>query len=281
MNKNIQRLLVFFIGVPLIVLLVFFKTYNHLPLHIAVAITTYIAVQELYTLLKNKMAVQPLWLVTSISMLIALTSLFVYSFRISSKWLSLSFVVSVLFSLAWEIFANNKTKDFSNAITKVASTFFTIFYIPFLITFISKITILNYSSIFLVLFFLLVFGCDSAAWFFGVLFGKKSRGVISVSPNKSLVGFLGGIISSVLIAYLFSRFFPDIFCAYGLKVSIVGFFTASAAVAGDLAESVLKRSSDIKDSGTIMPGRGGMLDSIDSILFAAPVYYILILFFFI
>jgi phosphatidate cytidylyltransferase len=68
---------------------------------------------------------------------------------------------------------------------------------------------------------------------------------------------------------------------YGLKACITGFCTAIAAVAGDLAESALKRSANVKDSGTIMPGRGGLLDSIDSILFAAPIYYILIIFFFV
>jgi len=281
MNKIAKRLLVFFIGVPVILILVFFKTFNHLPLNIAVIIAALIAVQELYIIIKERIEVQPLWIVFLLTFLVTFASLLENSFKISSKWLTLIYVFSILFSLIWEIIENNKTGNFSNVITRVATTIFIIFYIPFLLTFISKLTILTYSREFLVLFFLLVFGCDSFAWLFGVLFGKTSRGVIAVSPNKSLAGFIGGILSSIAISYVFSLFFPAIFMHYSLKVCITGFCTAIAAVAGDLAESGLKRSANVKDSGTIMPGRGGLLDSIDSILFAAPVYYILILFFFV
>ena len=70
------------------------------------------------------------------------------------------------------------------------------------------------------------------------------------------------------------HFFPDVFEGHIIKAVCLGFFTASASILGDLAESVFKRSAGFKDSGRVMPGRGGMLDSIDSLLMAAPVYYI-------
>jgi phosphatidate cytidylyltransferase len=73
------------------------------------------------------------------------------------------------------------------------------------------------------------------------------------------------------------RFVPEVFIAKTIPSLwgglILGLVSAIAASLGDLAESVMKRSSDIKDSGSIVPGRGGVLDSIDSIAFAAPVYY--------
>ncbi|OJF77689.1 MAG: hypothetical protein BKP49_01550 [Treponema sp. CETP13] len=281
MNKVFQRLLVFFIGVPLIILLVFFESYNHLPLQIAVMIAILIATHELYTILKQKIHVQPLWIPMGLNFIISIINLCVWSCGITAKWLTLIFVFSILFSISWEILANNKSGNFEGVLEKIFSTIFIIFYIPFLLTFITKLTVLNYSREFLILFFLIVFSCDSFAWLFGVLFGKGTRGIITVSPKKSLVGFIGGIISSIAITFLFCKFYPTIFNSNYVAIFIIGFFTAISAILGDLAESAIKRSASVKDSGTIMPGRGGLLDSIDSILFAAPIYYILILFFFV
>jgi phosphatidate cytidylyltransferase len=68
--------------------------------------------------------------------------------------------------------------------------------------------------------------------------------------------------------------FPAVFGGRWVKAVALGVLTAGAAILGDLAESVFKRSAGVKDSGKIIPGRGGMLDSIDSMLMAAPVYYI-------
>ncbi|HZK19886.1 MAG TPA: phosphatidate cytidylyltransferase, partial [Treponemataceae bacterium] len=175
----------------------------------------------------------------------------------------------------------NISNNFDAVISKISSTILIIFYIPFLFVFVGNLSVLEYSREFLVLFLLLVFACDSFAWFFGVLFGNGTRGLISVSKNKSLIGFIGGIVSTIAIAYTYSLFFPHVFLGYHIKVSITGLCTALAAICGDLAESALKRSAAVKDSGSIMPGRGGIMDSIDSILFAAPIYYMLIMFFFV
>ena len=122
--------------------------------------------------------------------------------------------------------------------------------------------------------------CDSAAWFFGILFGNKTRGYFKASPNKSLTGFVGGIAGSIASGLLFTYIFKDIFCVEIYKIVITGFFTALAAIIGDLIESVFKRNLQVKDSGTIIPGRGGILDSIDSIIIAAPVFYIFAYFLF-
>ena len=120
--------------------------------------------------------------------------------------------------------------------------------------------------------------CDSAAWLFGVTMGKNNRGLIKVSPNKSVMGFIGGFAGSIVIGIIAHYVFP-VFDSVS-KVILLGVITAFAAILGDLAESVMKRSARIKDSGNIIPGRGGILDSIDSIVFAAPVFYIAIQFLF-
>ena len=113
-----------------------------------------------------------------------------------------------------------------------------------------------------------------------MLFGKNNRGYIKASPNKSIAGFIGGIAGSILSGLLGIYIWPEIFIGSILKIIILGIIVAIAAIAGDLAESVFKRSAGWKDSGRVIPGRGGILDSIDSILMAAPVFYIFTILFF-
>jgi phosphatidate cytidylyltransferase len=127
-------------------------------------------------------------------------------------------------------------------------------------------------------FLLIVIVNDSFAWFFGVLFGKNNRGFVKISPNKSIAGFAGGILVSTAVGGALQYFgvlqlAPSAHAP--LAGLVTGFLCALAATLGDLAESALKRSAAVKDSGTLFPGRGGVLDSLDSIAMAAPVFYLL------
>lgn len=123
----------------------------------------------------------------------------------------------------------------------------------------------------LVWFALIAFGNDSLAWLAGVTLGKR-RGIFAVSPNKSLEGLIAGIAGSIAFAlagpFLFKAYIPRDW----LLLTVLGFSCGIAVVLGDLFESAIKRSAGVKDSGSIVPGRGGILDSFDSLLFAAPVF---------
>ena len=143
-----------------------------------------------------------------------------------------------------------------------------------MLTFITRISTFEHSVLFLSLFLFLVFICDSLAWLFGVLFGKNNRGYVAASPNKSIVGFIGGYIGSIGSALLARCIWPEIFYGSFVKSIFLGILVASSGIIGDLVESVFKRSSDTKDSGNVILGRGGLLDSIDSILYAAPIFYV-------
>jgi len=165
-------------------------------------------------------------------------------------------------------------KTFENSVSKIAYSGLTIFYTGFLLTFISRMTLLPDSKFVISLFLLFVFMCDSFAWFFGILFGKSTRGYVAASPNKSIVGFVGGLVCSIGCGLLFKFIFPDVFTLSYRNLAILGFITSLSAIIGDLVESVFKRSCEVKDSGTLIPGRGGILDSIDSIVIAAPIFYI-------
>ena len=114
---------------------------------------------------------------------------------------------------------------------------------------------------------------DVFAYLVGVTFGKH-RLCERISPKKSWEGFFGGLIGAVGAALLFGYLFGGNLCIWGG----LGLIVALTGVAGDLVESLIKRSVDVKDSGALMPGHGGVLDRFDALILSVPfaVVYLLI-----
>ncbi len=124
--------------------------------------------------------------------------------------------------------------------------------------------------VFLVLF--AVMACDSLAYFVGSSFGKHKL-YPAVSPKKSIEGALGGLVGACLGVWLAAALFLP---AFGLgHVVLVGLLLGVVGQVGDLFESLLKRACGVKDSGGFFPGHGGILDRLDSLLFAFPLAYYL------
>lgn len=119
-------------------------------------------------------------------------------------------------------------------------------------------------------FMLMLWASDTGAYLFGRKLGKTKL-FERHSPKKTWEGFAGGILMSVLVAGIVSLFFTEISILIwaGMAVLIVSFGTL-----GDLVESMLKRSLDVKDSGNLLPGHGGLLDRFDGLLVAAPIVYV-------
>jgi phosphatidate cytidylyltransferase len=152
-----------------------------------------------------------------------------------------------------------------------------VLYPAFFLSFITRATGLAEPSLTVAFFLCVIFGDDMLAYFAGSLWGRSTCLHLPVSPNKSAVGFAGGVAGAVIVALLFHwlaggfprrGLWPGM--AIAAAVGIVG-------IVGDLVESGLKRSAGVKDSGVIIPGRGGILDSVDSLALAAPVFYCLLL----
>ena len=121
----------------------------------------------------------------------------------------------------------------------------------------------------------IVFAGDTFAYLFGRAFGKNKL-LEAVSPKKTLQGSAGGLIGSVCAGLIFQYFWiHEIPAHYMILLSVI---TGVFAQIGDLFESLLKRIADVKDSGSIMPGHGGILDRVDGVYFAAPVFYIFVFF---
>jgi phosphatidate cytidylyltransferase len=124
----------------------------------------------------------------------------------------------------------------------------------------------------LVLLLAIVWLGDSAAFYVGTRFGRR-RLAPSVSPNKSWEGALASLAASAVAATAWSVWRDGSVDVLLLCFALV---TSSAAQVGDLVESMLKRGAGVKDSGSLLPGHGGFLDRLDALLFAAPVWWLLL-----
>lgn len=278
MNKVVKRLLMFFIGLPLILFLVSLSYLNHIAIQLIIPVFAVIAGHELYSMLEEKE--KPLFrrsIVLIFTGILPYVSYFVILEELPQEVVFWAFIAELLILFAYESIV---TKVFTHSFEKIANSAFIILYCGFFITFISRITTLENSTFMMVLYLIIVFMCDSGAWFFGVLFGRSTRGVCAASPNKSTVGFIGGILSAIASSIVLKKMFPDVYTLSYLYLVVISLITSVSAIIGDLVESVIKRSLDSKDSGTVIPGRGGVLDSIDSLLVAAPIFYIAVQFLF-
>lgn len=119
--------------------------------------------------------------------------------------------------------------------------------------------------------FALVWGVDSGAYFVGRKFGKNKLAP-SVSPNKSIEGLLGGLLLTIVIIVVVAFTALNLSATALANFIVLSLVTVLASVQGDLFESMVKRKAGIKDSGAILPGHGGVLDRIDSLLAAAPIF---------
>ena len=155
------------------------------------------------------------------------------------------------------------------ALEDIAVTAAGIFYVALLFGF--QVAILGGSGKrWLVFLYLVIWASDTGAYYVGTAFGRH-RLYEKISPKKSIEGLMGGMLAAMIIAMLCTVWLVPSFGL--LEAAVLGAFLAAFGTVGDLVESLIKRSSGVKDSGSLIPGHGGILDRMDSMLFAAPVLY--------
>jgi len=137
---------------------------------------------------------------------------------------------------------------------------------------------LSLGGLLLLLPILLTWASDIGAYFVGRAFGRRKL-IPSVSPGKTIAGAVGGLLASIVVAWIYVRFVLQPVGQLTLSpvgVIVFGLVVSVAAQVGDLFESLLKREAGVKDSSRLLPGHGGILDRFDSLIFVLPVAYLLV-----
>lgn len=194
--------------------------------------------------------------------------------------IDLEFAAVLVLTLLLLTVALRTVEDLKTYLPAVATTFWGVIYIgatfscliPLRLS--SRISPAGEGRFWVLLLFLAIWGDDAGAYFTGHVFGRTPLAP-RISPKKTLEGSVGGFLASLLIAWLFTGLYGRWFGKTAdLKtvILLVALFAVAGQV-GDLAESALKRGAAVKDSSELLPGHGGMLDRIDSLLFAAPALW--------
>jgi len=183
-----------------------------------------------------------------------------------------SFAACLILIMVARLFSR---RPIDGAIEDVASTFTGVFYVAMLFAYQIVILIGVDGKQWLVFLYFVIWASDIGAYSIGIPFGRH-RLYEKVSPKKSIEGLLGALAASTGMALICRVWFMP---AMGITEAVgIALMLAAVGTIGDLVESLFKRSAGVKDSGSLIPGHGGILDRMDSMLFAAPVlYYYLIM----
>lgn len=227
---------------------------------------------EFYRLCK-KGGFQPQTILGIIIALYLFTSFFLFDMNMVSKTIFFGLVPLLMVSPVLEMYRKNE-----KAVLNVALTFFGIIYIavPFAVLNFIVTPYVQFPKQYvpeaLLSLFIILWANDSGAYLFGSWLGKTKMAE-RISPKKTWEGAIGGAITALLVSLALFHYLNFINPFHSIVLSLL---TVISGTIGDLTESMVKRNFNVKDSGGIMPGHGGLFDRFDSMLFAAPVYFIYI-----
>ncbi len=187
-----------------------------------------------------------------------------YRFELTRNWEFFFIVLALLFLIIMQL----RRRENTGTVVGISVTMFGIMYISWFLSFIIKIRYLENGFGLVITLLLITKLGDIGAYLIGTRFGKRLL-IPRISPKKSVEGSIGGLIFSILGAFVCRPFLPLTY----LYLAFIGLFLGVLGQLGDLSESLMKRDCQIKDSGNLFPGMGGVLDVIDSLLFTAPVFY--------
>lgn len=262
MKRIISALVLF----PLVVIILVFG--NKYIVDITCAIIAAMSLHEYFNAFKEK-ANPVIWMGYLASALIA--GIHIFPLEHATTIVSVLIPSSIVILFLQVILTNMKTN-----IKDIAITFFGICYIPFFLMFIPLLHNLQNGKLLIWYIFATAWGTDIFAYIVGRRIGKHKFS--KISPNKSIEGCIGGIIGAVLLSllctYVFNTFFNVEFSyVYSILISVV---LSIIGQIGDISASSIKRYVGIKDFSNLIPGHGGMLDRIDSVIFIAPFAYMLL-----
>jgi phosphatidate cytidylyltransferase len=160
-------------------------------------------------------------------------------------------------------------KDNSQALAGIAITLLGILYISWFFSFLIRIKYLPGGASLVAFLLLVTKAGDIGAYFIGKFFGRHNL-IPRISPKKTVEGTIGGFLASVTAAFLSKGLLPE---PSAVDLVMLGVLLGVLSQIGDLSESLIKRDCQVKDAARYLPGLGGMLDVIDSLLFTTPIFY--------
>lgn len=203
---------------------------------------------------------------TMIGLIIPLSIFF--KFELTKNWELLFIVLALLFTFLLQF----TRRENSEAILGISTTLFGVLYVAWFFSFLIKIKLLPYGTGLLAFILLVTKLGDIGAFLIGSRWGKHAL-IARISPKKSIEGAIGGLVFSILVAVACKPLLPDHALFSFWRLALIGAFFGILGQLGDLSESLIKRDCQVKDSGSILPGLGGVLDIMDSLLFTAPAFY--------
>jgi len=229
-----------------------------------------VCVYEFIRIIKLDSIYPYLLAVTSFSVaVISNNNLVVFEDNVSEKVIISILMIIIYMSLVMALISSRKI-----AIQYVGKNFLTLFYAVVPFGLLIKIPYLNFDRTFdtsvIIGIFILIWSNDVFAFLIGKNFGKNKL-IERVSPNKTIEGFLGGFIFTFIAAFLVANYCNSIQPLQWFTIAII---VSIFGVLGDLIESMFKRQAGLKDSSNLLPGHGGFLDRLDSIIFATPFIYV-------
>lgn len=230
---------------------------------------TFAGLYEFFGMIKKKGIPIYSYVGIFIGMVIPLSIFF--RFQPTKNWELLFIVLAFSLILLMQFFR----KENDNAVVGISTTLFGVFYVSWLFSFLIKIRMLlpGMEGVKLLGFILLVTKIgDMGALFIGLRFGRHPL-LPRISPNKSIEGCIGSFLFSIITAIVFWSLLPEGLFAFWQIIGMGAFFGGMGQL-GDLSESLMKRDCQVKDSGKLLPGLGGVLDVIDSLLFSGPAFYL-------
>jgi len=262
-NKRAGRKLLPSIGVSFAILGIVFGALKLNPLIFAgfVWIVMLLAIREIVRAYKGGDIDLP-----GLPLYLAATGILAAAWYGKVEGLSISLAVAIPNVMVYLLLAS--PKDF---VKRSTAAVFAIFYIPFLAGFVLLLAHLSSPIAKIFTLVVLVSFNDTFAYFSGVLFGKHPMAP-HISPKKTWEGLAGAIVATTFATASVFYFVLDDYFWLGALVGVLGVITATC---GDLIESAVKRDLRIKDMGTILPGHGGILDRVDSLLFTAPSVWLI------
>lgn len=249
-----RRISVSLVSIAILVYLLFHASF---VFFIAVnAIIIGCALFEFYSMLEKKGLHPSKWLGISLG---AVLPLFIYVPGEMMVFAAAILIVS---------FINFDSPAQHAGIVNTSVTLFGLVYVALLASFFTKLKFLAGGTLWVTYAIWVTKWCDVGAYFIGTSFGRM-KPFTRISPNKSIEGIIGGVVFSLVASLAFKVFLPEVSIVH---ILILGLVLPILGQIGDLAESLIKRECEVKDSGVI-PGLGGILDILDSLLFTVPFLY--------